>query len=464
MPRTRTSSQPELLLNVDTSGGPLHTRIERALREAVREGRLRVGAALPSTRVLARELGVSRGVVVEAYEQLVAEGYLAARAGSKTVVAAGAPAPCERGEEAVSEAPAFDFRPGVPDLTRFPREEWGRAMRRALREVRPADLSYGDPRGALALRESLREYLGRVRGVVTRPERVVVCNGFTQALALIARALRDRGARRIALEDPCHPDLRHIAADGGLSPLYIPVDESGLRVDLLDRVDVQAVLVTPAHQFPTGVVMTAERRHALIEWAARRSAFVIEDDYDAEYRYDRVPVGAIQGLAPERVVYAGSSSKILAPALRLGWVIVPEGLGEGVAERKRIADLSSPILEQLTYAVFLEAGELDRHLRRMRLHYRRRRDALTGALARRLPGWHPTGAVAGLHLVAELPEATDEEDVVRRAGARSVRVYAMKGYCGEARRAPALVLGYAGLDEGTIDRGIARLAAALMPH
>jgi len=438
----------------------MHVQIERALRDAVRSGRLARGSAVPSTRTLAGDLGVSRGVIVEAYEQLVAEGYLASRPRSRTVVTEGgqiAPAPVQ---ERTPAPPGFDFRPGLPDVTRFPREEWGRCVRRVLRALRAEHLGYGDPRGAFELRAALADYLGRVRGVVGGPDRVIVCTGFAQALGVIARALAGRGVRRLAMEDPGHPDQRRIVSDAGLVPIAVPVDDRGLRVDLLDRVDAQAALVSAAHQFPTGSVLAPERRHDLLAWAGRRDAVIVEDDYDAEYRYDRAPVGALQGLAPDRVVYAGSASKILAPGLRLGWLVSPPALVGRAAEIKKYADLGTPALEQLVYAEFLRSGELDRHLRRMRRTYGRRRDALLAALARRCPGWKPQGAAAGLHLVVELPRGLDEAAVTRHAATRSVRVYPLGEYRVATHGPPALVLGYGGLAESAIRAGVSRLAAS----
>jgi GntR family transcriptional regulator/MocR family aminotransferase len=462
MPKKSTSSQPEILLRIALKGeGPIHIQVERALRKAIRSGLLRLGMPLPSTRVLARDLGVSRGVIVEAYEQLIAEGYLAARAGSKTFVAAGASIIPDRRDEPSLPQPKFDFRPGLPDLSNFPREAWGRAMRRAIRDIRPAQLSYNEPQGARTLRESLCDYLGRVRGVLTRPGQIVICNGFAQSLAIISQALRKRGALRIAIEDPSHRDLRRIVSDAGLVPVGVPVDERGVRVDILERLKVQALLITPAHQFPTGSVLVPERRQWLADWSIRRSAFIIEDDYDAEYRYDREPVGAMQGLAPERVIYTGSLSKILAPALRIGWMIVPAEIYATVEDCKRYADLGSPILEQLTFTEFLREGELDRHLRRMRSIYSLRRDALIDAIARHLPEWRPTGAAAGLHLVAELPPSLDDQEIVRLSATRSIRVYPMRDYCFKASLEPALVFGYGSLAEGQIGRGISQLAAAV---
>jgi GntR family transcriptional regulator/MocR family aminotransferase len=462
--RTTFRGQPEILLAVARGGGPLHLQIERGLREAVRAGRLRRGAALPSTRALAHDLGVSRGVIVEAYDQLVAEGFLASRRGSRTYVAA---APPSIRDQPIAPEPAsfrFDFRPGQPDLRLFPRAAFARAARRVLRALGPAHLSYGDPQGTPELRTALAEYLGRVRHVVASPRDVVVCSGLAQGLGLIARALAQRGAQRIAVEDPGHPGVRDIVREAGLEPVAVPVDDRGLRVDRLARLEVGAVLVTPAHHFPSGAVLAPERRQELCAWAAGRDALVIEDDFDAEYRYDRVAVGALQGLDPQRIVYGGSASKILAPALRLGWLVVPRAWRDATIEFKRIADLGSATFDQMVYAEFLRSGDLDRHLRRMRLTYRRRRDALLAAIARHLVGWRTRGVAAGLHLVAELPPGLGELEATRAAAGHSIRVYPLREYRGRPSPAhpPALVLGYSGLNEAQIREAVRLLAKATL--
>lgn len=463
MREDRTSRPLQLLLPVRRGSGTLRAQLERQLREAVRSGRLRPGSALPSTRALAVQLQVSRGVVVEAYDQLAAEGYLVARPGSATRVAEAAlvgaapPRPAEP-----SRPVRYDFRPGVPALDTFPRSAWLASLRTALKEAPHADLGYGDARGQQALRQALVAYLGRVRGVAADPERVLVCSGFAQGTALVCRALGRRGARRVAMEDPSHPGQRAIVAASGLEPVPVPVDDQGIQVDHLQAVGADAVLVTPAHQFPTGTVLAAERRGALVEWAQRNDAVIVEDDYDTEYRYDREPIGAVQGLAPDRVVYAGSASKTLAPALRLGWLVLPAWLTDAVTEQKALDDLASPALEQLAFADLLGRGEVDRHLRRNRARYRSRRDALVSALEVHVPQVSVRGIAAGLHAVAELPPQTDEATVVAAARRRSVGVYPMRDYHFGDRAAPAaLVLGYGGLGEPAIRRGVALLALAI---
>jgi GntR family transcriptional regulator/MocR family aminotransferase len=463
----RTTSVPELLLLIDRkSATPLRAQLERELRAAIRAGRVRPLARLPSTRALAADLGVSRGLVVEAYDQLLAEGYLAARRGSATRVAARtvlvapgpSPAPAESGPRSLH----YDFRPGLPDLSAFPRRAWLAALRRAVTAASSTALGYPDPRGAGPLREALAAYLNRARGTVARAEHIVTCTGFTQGLRLVCQVLRAGGASGIAVEDPSHAEQRAIVAAAGLRPVPIAVDGGGLRVDRLVRVPVAAVLVTPAHQFPTGAVLAPERRAVLLEWASRRGTLIVEDDFDAEYRYDRVPVGTLQGLAPERVVYAGSASKTLAPALRLGWLLVPSALATAVARAKRGDDLGSPTLEQLAYAEFLERGELDRHLRRTRLVYRRRRDALVGALRAHVPEAQVHGVAAGLHLMIELRRQVDEQSIVQAAASASVGVYGVQAHRARPGAGPpALLLGYGALSEAAIAVGVERLAAAI---
>jgi len=416
---------------------------------------------MPSTRALARDLGVSRGVVVETYDQMVVEGYLSARQGAATRVSDGAFSPSGAAPAPEPERPPrFDFRPGAPDVALFPRSRWLASLRRALRDAPDARFDYGDPRGAPELRRALAGYLGRVRGVACDPGRVVVTSGMAQGMALFGRTLIDRGSRRIGVEDPCSTPGRDQLAATGLVPLPVPVDARGLEVDRLASAAADAVVVTPAHQFPTGVVLTPERRSALIEWAADRRAFVLEDDYDSEYRYDRQPVGSLQGLAPDRVAYAGSVSKTLAPALRLGWLVTPESLTTAIAQMKAFDDLGTPVVEQLALADFLERGELDRHLRRTRATYRGRRDALVEALARHLPGCAPAGVAAGLHLVVHLPAGQDERAVLQKARSYGVGLSGLFEHS-IAPGPPALLLGYGRVAEPAIEPGIRELAGAI---
>ncbi len=459
----RTTSAPELLLKIKRGAGfPLRAQLEGELRDAIRNGRLRVGAELPSTRALAADLGVSRGIVVEAYEQLLAEGYLVARQGSATAVAA-----CRRDVaraadvEPVVAAPRFDFRPGMPDVSQFPRRAWLASVRRVLGTATHASLGYPDHRGPAPVRRALAAYLNRARGTVVQPDRIVMCTGFSQGFRLVCQALRARGVRSIATEDPSNdaPIVALQAMD--LHAVPIPVDRHGIFVDRLEASDARAVLITPAHQFPTGSVLAPERRAALVDWAVRRRALVIEDDYDAEYRYDREPIGAVQGIAPDHVAYVGTASKTLAPALRLGWLALPSDLVEDVARLKYQADHGSPVLEQLALADFIERGELDRHLRKTRLRYRKRRDILVAALRASLPRLEISGIAAGLHLVLSLGPRADEKAIVAAAASMSVAVRGLSSYRARSRLPPALVLGYGAIADRAIAEGIKRLASVL---
>jgi GntR family transcriptional regulator / MocR family aminotransferase len=348
----------------------------------------------------------------------------------------------------------FDFRAESADRGAFPRRAWLAAARRALAAAPDADLGYGTWAGAPALRCVLAAYLGRARGVLAEPDQIVVTAGITQAVALLAAVLRRRGARSVLVEDPGFDQHRTILERAALALAPVPVDGIGLRTDALPRAG--AALVTPAHQMPTGAVLAPERRAALLDWAAEHDALIVEDDYDGEYRYDREPVGALQGLGPARVAYLGSTSKTLAPALRLGWMVLPGDLAAVIADERGWTDGGSPVLDQLTLAQLIERGELDRHLRRMRLRYRRRRDALLAALTRHLPRLEVGGAAAGLHLTLALPAGADPEAVVEAAAARGVGLF---GVAHAAR--PLLLVGYANIADAAIEPGVAELAKAV---
>ncbi|WP_433324220.1 PLP-dependent aminotransferase family protein [Spirillospora sp. CA-294931] len=464
-----TGSDPELSLRLDrTLGEPLRVQLEGALRRAIQSGRLEAGERIPSTRRLAAELGVSRGLVVDCYAQLESEGYLSSRPGSVTRVAEGARSTpvARRPEIAPLLAPlppgGVDFRPIQPDLSSFPRRDWLWALGEAGRRAPGSAFGYGEAQGSGRLREVLASYLRRVRGAVAEPELMVISGGFAQGLALVLDALAARGVRRVAVEEP-GPAYRDVVTHrAGVEAVPVPVDEGGIDVGALAATGAGAVLLTPAHQSPTGVVLTPERRHAVLAWARERDGLVIEDDYDAEFRYDREPVGTLQGLAPDRVVLLGTVSKSLAPGLRLGWVLSPPGLVAAVGNGKRYADRGSPALDQLALATLLESGRFDRHLRRMRKVYGARRAVLREALHQRAPRVRVGGLAAGLHAVAHLPGDLDEERVVREAMARSVGLHGMSHYrIDGATRPPALVLGFGHLTEGAIGRGVASIADLL---
>ena len=461
---------PELLLRLDRgSAQPLRAQLETGLREAIRSGRLPGGERLPSSRELARELGVSRGLVQECYSQLLSEGYLTSQVGSATRVAMGAhPAPPEPAQR--PEPPPrliADFRAGVPDLASFPRGDWVWATREACASAATADLGYGDPRGSAVLRHVLAGYLRRVRAAAADPGQTIVSTGFAQGINLVLRALIQAGVRCVAFEDPGYGNAEtdetlRAATAMGLRVAHVPVDDLGIDVEALAASGAQVAVVTPAHQSPTGVVLAARRRHALVDWARRNDAFIVEDDYDSEFRYDREPVGVLQGLAPGRVFTIGTVSKALAPAVRLGWVLTPPPLADAVAEEKRISDRGSSTLDQLALAALLESGRYDRHLRRMRAVYARRRATLIAALARHAPGIRLTGLAAGFHAVADLPAWADERAVVAAARERLVGLYGMGHYRAAGGPAPPrLVVGFGAVGERAIEPGIAAVADLL---
>jgi GntR family transcriptional regulator / MocR family aminotransferase len=457
-------SGPELLIEIDRDGElPLHEQLERSMREDIRAGRLPAGTRLPSTRGLAGELGISRGVVTEAYGQLAAEGYLQTRQGAAVRVARTVRVSTPR-VPARSLLPSFayHFHPGLPDLAGFPRDRWLRSLRAAWREAPLGSVGYVDPRGVPELREALADYLGRVRGAAAEPEHMMVCTGFMQGFSLLCRWLRAHGVKRVALEDPGWHVHRLIVEQAGLQAVPIPVDAGGLRVEDLAGTDAAAVVVTPAHQFPTGAVLSRERRAALIEWAEAGERLIVEDDFDAEYRYDRVAVGALQGLAPERVLYIGSASKRLAPGMRLGWLLMPSWLAWPLISAKSIEDGGSEVIGQLALCDFIVRGELDRHTRRMRLRYQRRRETLLRALARWLPQGRLLGGggAAGLYEVIELPESVDEAALLAAAAERGVGMEGLSWHRFTHGGPPGLLLGFGNLSEPAIEHGVRLLAEA----
>jgi GntR family transcriptional regulator / MocR family aminotransferase len=487
---TNLSPVSELAIDLDHNGGDaLHRQIEASIRQRIRSGALPAGVALPPTRALAAELGVTRGVVVEAYAQLVAEGYLTSRSGGYTQVApasaaavpsaaapstaapstapsaaapsTAAPRPGRLGRPR-SPGPVVDFGYGRCNLTAFPRAAWLRSVRRVLTEAANERLGYLDGRGAVELRSALAAYLNRVRGTNADPETIVITNGYAQAVSLLMGVLAARGARTVAVEDPSAcDDARVIAQALGLNVVGVPVGDDGVRVDAVAWLSADVLILTPSHQWPTGGVLSPQARAAVLAWAQRTGALILEDDYDAEYRYDRAPVGAMQGLDRDRVAYAGTASKTLAPGFRLGWVILPRELVEPFAGAKLLADRGSPILDQLTFADFLSRGEFDRHLRRMRPIYRSRRDALLRALAQHLPELEPTGIAAGLHLVAWLPPDLDEATVITAAAREGVAVAGLTDFWLSPTPRGGLIFGYSDLNEREIAEGVMRLARAV---
>ena len=457
------STSAGLDLHLELSGTRPRAALESALRESVRGGRLPPGTSLPSSRVLARDLGVARNTVAEAYAQLVAEGWLAARHGSGTWVAERA-GPQPKARVRAASAPSrqrlrYDLRPGVPDLTAFPRAAWLAAARKALASAPATDLGYADPRGLDVLRTALAGYLGRVRGVAVTPDRIVVCAGFAQGLELVCVALSARGVRTIGIESYGLAGHRHILASSGLGTRVLPVDDHGADVSELGTCG--AVLLTPSHQFPLGVALAPGRRRAVANWARTSAAVVIEDDYDGEFRYDRQAVGALQSLAPDHVVYAGTASKSLAPGLRLGWLALPAALVDEVVAVKRDTGRLSASIDQLTLAEFITSGGYDRQVRRARLAYRQRRDRLVAALAGR-PEVTVTGISAGLHVLVGMPAGVSEHEVIGLAAARGLALQGLSdSRAGGPDLGPALVVGYATPPPHAFSTAIARLSAVL---
>jgi GntR family transcriptional regulator / MocR family aminotransferase len=453
-------------LQIDLSrDAPLRRQLEHALRVAIRSGRLAPGSALPPSRLLAHQLGVSRGVVVDSYSQLIAEGYLSAKRGSATRVAS-LPAPWGIPAQRTVTQPTrfryrYDLRPGQADYHAFPRRRWRAALHRALAELPDVRLTYGPHRGTAELRNAVSAYLARARAVVVEPEHVVACSGVSHGFMAVWQALRRRGARRIAIEDPSWRWQRYTVEHAGLEAVPVAVDADGLIVSELADADVDAVVVTPAHQYPTGVVMTPDRRAELVAWARAGGALIVEDDYDAEYRYDRDPVASLQGLAPDCVAFIGTASKTLAPALRLGWIVPPVELLNDVENEFLATGVTPPTLDQIALASFIADAALDRHLRVMRRRYRAKRDILIEALDRDLPGLRVGGAAAGLHLIAWLPEECDEHAIAMRAREAGVGLHELHAHCTtRAPWPPAFLLGYALPTETELRTGIGLLAEA----
>ncbi|MEH0845386.1 PLP-dependent aminotransferase family protein [Micromonospora sp. CPCC 205711] len=470
-------------LQLDVTAAPPGGRAEwlaGELRAAIAEGRIPRGGRLPASRVLAADLGVSRGVVTEAYQRLAEEGRVAGRGRGGTVVVAApevvtststvvvppspealfVPGPGTAIFDALRTAPArIDLTPGVPDLAAFPRAAWLRAERAVLRRLDAAALGYGDPRGTPVLRRAVAERLARTRGIRVDPDEVVVVAGVSQALGLLAQVLHPQGVHTVAVEDPGSLGVRQHLANWRLHTPPVTVDGHGLRVAELAAAGHPAVLLTPAHQFPTGVVLHGERRRQLLDWAGR-GGLVLEDDYDAEHRYDRPPVPALRGALPDRVCYTGSVSKLLAPALRTGWVLVPRRHHDALVAAKRMADLGNAVLPQLVLAELMTTGDLDRHLRLLRRRHVRRRDAMTRAIAAHLPGATVHGAAAGLHLTVTFGGGLVDGELAAAALRRGVKTQPLSWHA-QRPYPPGLVLGYAANTAGEIEEGVATIGAVL---
>jgi GntR family transcriptional regulator/MocR family aminotransferase len=460
------------------------------LRTAISSGHLPIGARLPATRTLAADLGISRGVVTESYQRLTEDGQVAGRGRSGTVVVAAPVADRSTGRsrlrirtrppetpsgagdftdtscrsahdleifDSLRSAPArIDLTPGVPDLAAFPRTAWLRSERAVLAELRSVEFGYGDPAGAPALRRAVAAWLARYRGIAADPEDLIVVAGVAQGIGIVAQMLGQHGIHEIAVEDPGSLGSRQHLQGWGMQTPPVPVDDRGLRVDVLRDSTAPVVMTTPAHHFPTGVVLDGERRRELIQWATD-GGLIIEDDYDAEHRYDRPPVPALRAMLPDRVIYLGSVSKLLAPALRIGWMLPPPQYKDELIARKRLADLGNASLPQLTLAHLMDSGELERQLRFLRRRHRTRRDAMVAAIRNHLPTATIHGAAAGLHLTITFAGKEDDTALAAAALEAGVKCHPLSWHC-QLPHTPGLVLGYAARTPTEITEAITTIA------
>lgn len=455
----------ELLIAPGVPGGPpLRVRLTMALRDAIRTGQIAAGTTLPSSRVLAKDLGISRGVVVEVYAQLSAEGFVLSQRGAGTTVAR-LPAVTRRGSARtvslqVTASDTIDLRPAIPDLSFFPRRAWGAAIRQAIETMPAPGLGYVEPWGTFALREEVAHYLARVRGAMTSADGLVIVHGVTQGIALVAGVLQRSGYRSIAVEDPSNAIQREHLRGANLQVVDVPVDEQGLRVDVLAATGARAVICTPAHQYPTGGILSAERRGQLCRWAQDVRGVIVEDDYDAEFRYGREPVGCLQGLDPAHVALVGSVSKTLVPGLRLGWLAPPPRLLDAIRTAKSHADYGGDVFQQYALADFISSGTYDRHLRAVRRRYGDRREAFVAALQARLPDWRVIGSAGGLHVTVLLPEGVPEHELIEAARAAGVQVVGVASMSATYQYPPAFVLSYAASTQGMLEEAVLRLAKA----
>ncbi|MGW2326301.1 MocR-like pyridoxine biosynthesis transcription factor PdxR [Streptomyces sp. NPDC001700] len=449
-------------------GRRLRDHLARALRTAIRDGRLTEGAAVPPSRALAEELGCSRWAVTEAYGQLIAEGYLTARVGSATRVSwsPDTTPPYSRAHPAPPPPPPppppirYDLAPGLPDLRAFPRRRWADAVRAVTGSAVHYDLGLPDPAGHPTLRTTVAQYLRRSRGADARAATVTVCAGVTDGLLRTCRALRAEGIADLAVEHPGWGRLRDAATSAGLRLHPVPVDHDGLRVDDLVRTPARAVIVGAAHQFPTGTVLSPARRARLVRWARDVNGYVIEDDYDAEFRYDHHPAAVMQGMDPRRVFLLGSVSKTLSPALGLGWLVAPAALTPALAAANPVA-AAPPVLDQLALATFIDRGWYDAHLRAARRRFRVRRDLLIRTLDAQLPQARVTGTAAGLHILLHLPDDTDTHATVHAAATAGLRLADLDDYRVQHSADRALVLGYGNITDPEIPPAVTLLRGAL---
>ncbi|NJO41442.1 MAG: PLP-dependent aminotransferase family protein [Cyanobacteria bacterium RU_5_0] len=464
-----------LWLSIDrTSDIPLIRQIYLELRRQILRGELSSGQRLPSSRELAAHLGVSRNVVLEAYDQLISEGYLESKSGSGTYVAQGAyweltsdqgitVQPSDR-SFIVTTADLIDFRSGIPALDHFPRKLWGELTKRVCLEASAAAFGYSTPEGCLELRSVLAQYLRRTRGVHCQPDQIVITSGAAQAFSLVGQLLLS-AEDTIALENPTTPEIREIYSTLGAGLDLIPVDDRGIQTQWLPASKPpKFILVTPSHQFPLGSVLTIQRRIELLQYAKATGSYIVEDDYDSEFRYSGTPVSSLQGLSPESVIYIGSFSKILSPALRLGYLVLPLEMVQACRRLKRLIDLHSSTFEQLALAEFIQAGHLERHIARMKKLYRQRRDTLKQLLNEYFPEQvRISGDSTGLHLVAELNEIDFSPDRLHKIEQQRIRIYPMSIYApSQEKYQKQIVMGFGNVAIEDIKLGIQRLKRGVM--
>jgi GntR family transcriptional regulator / MocR family aminotransferase len=448
----------------------LTQQIYEQIRSRILAGDYLPGDKLPSSRELAQHLGVSRTMAVEAYEQLQMEGFLESLRGSGTYVAKGATLPTPAAPPSYewdqlrrqTHADHIHFRPGKPSLAHFPRAKWGQIAKHVYQEATENLLGYHSPEGLIELREVLARYLARVRGVQCHPEQILITTGATQAMTLITQCLLAPGST-IAMEDPVTDEIRTIFELAGIRFHPVPVDDKGMQTEHLpSQQSVPLIFVIPSHQFPMGGTLSIQRRVKLIEYARLHDSYIVEDDYDSEFCFEGTPVPSLQGMAPERVIYVGTFSKILSPAIRIGYLILPPPLVSPFRKHKWYLDRHSPLMDQMILSRFIQEGHLDRHIRNMKKVYHKKRNHLIKALTRHFPQVNILGRKAGMHLVAEFPGLAFTEELladIHQAGVfvESVEHYALQ----KGRHQHQIVLGFGGLSEEEIDKGIAVIKKAV---
>lgn len=449
---------------------PLNRQVYQQIRERILNGDLQSGERLPSTRELSSELTVSRNVILEAYDQLLAEGFLDSRRGSGTFVAEGAflkqPEKIHTldwVDKKNKEKNIIDFRSGIPALDLFPRKTWGKLSYSLWNDIAPSNFGYDIPEGRLELRQVLSRYLSRARGVECHPEQIVITSGATQALTIVSRLLLSPNAKAI-IEDPITCDIQSIFKASGSSLYPIPVDENGMRTALLpEDINPKFIFVTPSHQFPLGGILPIQRRIHLINYARKNNCYLIEDDYDSEFRYEGPTVSSLQGLDPERVLYIGSFSKILSPALRIGYLILPMHLIEKCRQLKWFSDLHTPSVDQLILARFISEGYLERHIAKMKKFYKNQRDFLIDCLNTTfLNKIQILGYSTGLHLIAELKEIEFSKELLEKIELHGVKVYPVEDHTIEKDKYHnRIILGYGHLRKEEIKEGVIKLYQAL---